>query len=313
MEDRRYPKVPAQVAMTKGNQVAKKSTFKRITKSVTVLHLDSKNPRLGRRRQSMSQQEIIQYLFEHDKAYDVAESIALLEYYPTEFLLAVVEHGKYVVVEGNRRLAALKGLHNPDLLEPPLRSKLQELRNRMNDPGILSAVPIVVAANRRATDKTVTGRHRGQAIKQWQAGDRAAFITEKLEEGYTVDELRDELNFSSSHIQKAKQTKAIRDISQSLPIVEEKAKLALSAERPAIYSTVDRVFDSSFARSKLFIEPDLEEGFVMRTSKPEVQKAMVKLITDIASGNETSRTLNNEEAIKEYFTKRWKTAELPAK
>jgi len=243
----------------------------------------------------------------------VAESIALLGYFSIESLLAVQEQGKLVVVEGNRRLAALKGLHNPELLDDPMRGKVQVLRNRMRDMRILSAVPIVVAPNRRATDRTVVGRHIGKSIKPWQAEDRASFIIEKIDEGYSVDQLRDELNFTLSDIQKAKQTKAIAEIARAIPIKDEKARAAVDAERPGMFSTIERLIDSAYARNKLFIEPDSQHGFVVNTSKPQIEKAFIKIVTDIGRGDENSRTLNNEEAIKEYFTKRWKKDDLPQK
>jgi hypothetical protein len=44
--------------------------------SVASLYLDAKNPRLGRETTARAPREIIQYLFDHDKAMDVAESIA---------------------------------------------------------------------------------------------------------------------------------------------------------------------------------------------------------------------------------------------
>lgn len=44
--------------------------------TVASLHLDSKNPRLGRETVARAPREIIQYLFDHDKAVDVAQSIA---------------------------------------------------------------------------------------------------------------------------------------------------------------------------------------------------------------------------------------------
>jgi len=293
--------------------MTKKSSSRRTTKSVPTLHLDAKNPRLGRKKSGRSQQEIIKYLYEHDRAFDVAESIALRGYFPIESLLAVEEQGKLVVVEGNRRLAALKGLHNPDLLDAPLRGKLQALRNRMIDQEILTAVPIVIARNRRATDKTVAGRHIGQPVKAWQAEDRATFIMEKLDEGYSVDELRDELNFTLADIQKAKTTRAIADVARALPVTDEKAREALASERPAIFSTIGRIFDSTYARKKLFLESDTEHGFVARTSKREIEKALTRIVSDIASGKETSRTLNNEDAIKDYFSKRFPKSDLPAK
>ena len=49
---------------------------------VAALHLDAKNPRLGRETSARAPREIIQYLFEHDKALEVAQSIATRGYFP---------------------------------------------------------------------------------------------------------------------------------------------------------------------------------------------------------------------------------------
>ncbi|KKM26533.1 hypothetical protein LCGC14_1583810, partial [marine sediment metagenome] len=73
--------------------------------AVASLHLDAKNPRLGRETTSRAPREIIQYLFDHDKAMEVAQSIATRGYFPNEPLLAIKEDGHFVIVEGNRRLA----------------------------------------------------------------------------------------------------------------------------------------------------------------------------------------------------------------
>ena len=73
--------------------------------SIVNLHLDAKNPRLGREISARAPREIVQYLFEHDKAFVVADSIANGGYFPNEPLLAVVEDNRHVVVEGNRRLS----------------------------------------------------------------------------------------------------------------------------------------------------------------------------------------------------------------
>ena len=65
-----------------------------------------------------SQQEIIQYLFDHDKAMDLVQSIATRGYFPTEPLLVIKERKQLVVVEGNRRCAALKVLKKSGYSEP---------------------------------------------------------------------------------------------------------------------------------------------------------------------------------------------------
>jgi len=48
---------------------------------VNSLHLDPKNPRLGRESLSRAPREIIQYLFEHDKALEIADSISTRGYF----------------------------------------------------------------------------------------------------------------------------------------------------------------------------------------------------------------------------------------
>ncbi|MCR4297752.1 MAG: hypothetical protein NUV75_03205 [Gallionella sp.] len=70
---------------------------------VANLHLDAKNPRLGRRASGSSPRELIQQLFEHDKALEVAQSIATRGYFPNEPLLAIHENDRYVVVEGKAK------------------------------------------------------------------------------------------------------------------------------------------------------------------------------------------------------------------
>ena len=109
--------------------------------SVTSLHLDAKNPRLGRETLSRAPREIIQHLFEHDKALEIADSIATRGFFPNEPLLAVRENDRIIVVEGNRRLAALKALREPGLLEGSLERQVERLSRRITDLQEISTVP----------------------------------------------------------------------------------------------------------------------------------------------------------------------------
>ena len=194
--------------------------------SVASLHLDSKNPRLGRETSSRAPREIIQHLFEHDKALEVALSIALRGYFPNEPLLAIKEDTRYVVVEGNRRLAALKALREPGLLEGSVERQVERLSRRINNAQAIATVPVTIAPNRRATDLQIAGRHIGNPVLAWRAENRASFILDKLSEGYSNERLEDELGFSSHDIQKARQTRAIADMARSLDLPDEvKAKL----------------------------------------------------------------------------------------
>lgn len=270
--------------------------------SVATLFLDEKNPRLGRETNGRAPQEIIQYLFDHDKALDVARSIATRGYFENEPLLAILEKGRYVVVEGNRRLAALKALKEPDLLTGNI-GKQVKLLARQTDLQAISSVPVTVAPDRRATDPLLSVRHIGTPVLAWQAENRANFILSKLEEGYSNEELRNQLGFTDQDIQTARQTRAIAEMARALDLpIEVKAKV--DNPRVKLFSTLERVFDSSVGREFLKVAPDVNHGLRGTTTKNEFLRAFAKLVTDIALGNETSRSLNTNENIREYFERR---------
>jgi len=277
--------------------------------SVTNVHLDQKNPRLGRETAARAPRDIIQYLFEHDKAMEVAESIATRGYFPNEPLLVVQENGKMVAVEGNRRLASLKALKEPGLLDGARQRQIERLSKRVLDPESLTRVPVTLAPSRRATDKQIAGRHVGTPVLAWQAENRASFILEKLEEGYTNQQLEAELGFRAADIQEARQTRAIADMARSIDLPEE-VKAKLDNPRAKIFTTVARVFDSTVGRTHLKIEPDPDHGIRGKTTKAEFVKGFAKLVADIALNKQSSRTLNSNEDIDKYF-KKWDAKDRP--
>ncbi len=80
------------------------------------LSFDFKNPRMvefdlsGRN----SEEDMIKLLWETMDVREVLMSIATSGFFPHEPVICVEESGKNVVIEGNRRLAAVKILQNPD-------------------------------------------------------------------------------------------------------------------------------------------------------------------------------------------------------
>lgn len=278
--------------------------------SVASLHLDAKNPRLGRETTARAPREIIQYLFEHDKALEVAESIATRGFFPNEPLLAIKEDNRLVVIEGNRRLAALKALREPGLLEGSSQRQVERLARRISDMQTIATVPVTIAPNRRATDRQIAGRHIGTPVLAWQAENRASFILDKLEEGYDNKELLDELGFSLADIQKARQTRAIAEMARSIDLPDE-VKAKLDNPRAKIFSTLERVFDSSVGRQYLKVEPDPDHGLRGTTTKAEFIRGFRRLVSDLALGHESSRSLNNNDDIRAYFEK-WDPEERPA-
>ena len=87
---------------------------------VENLSFDAKNPRLAEFGLSddASQSQILQTLWKHMAIQEIAMSIAHSGYFNHEPLFVETGHGsKFVVIEGNRRLAAVNLLLNSDLRE----------------------------------------------------------------------------------------------------------------------------------------------------------------------------------------------------
>jgi hypothetical protein len=270
--------------------------------SVASLHMDAKNPRLGRETSSRAPRQIIQYLFDHDKALEIARSIATRGYFPNEPLLAVKEDNKTIVIEGNRRLAALKALCEPGLLDSQYQRQVERLARQIEDPSDIKSVAVTIAPSRRATDRQIAGRHVGTSVLPWQAENRASFILDKLAEGYTNDQLQDQLGFSLADIQAARQTRAIADMARSLDLPDE-VKARIESPRAGLFTTLERIFDSSVGRDYLMVISDPEHGIRGKTSKTEFLRVFGRLVTDLALGKQSSRSLNKNEDIRNYFEK----------
>lgn len=94
---------------------------------VKDLYLDPKNPRLAGQNFSVDQQDEIAKMLWQDRAVnELVDSIAASGYWQHEELFAAKEGGKLVVIEGNRRLAAVKLLTD------------DALRNRLSISGLPS-------------------------------------------------------------------------------------------------------------------------------------------------------------------------------
>ena len=112
--------------------------------SVTSLLLDTENPRLPQSGGAMSQREIISELVTHDAVSELAKDITTQGFFPTEVLLGVRDDDHIVVIEGNRRLAALKLLINPELAPQSHLQKFRRLSEKIA-PAAIAKVQVAIA------------------------------------------------------------------------------------------------------------------------------------------------------------------------
>lgn len=157
------------------------------TAGLDELLLDANNPRLGRRKveQGLSQEQVLDIM----KDWTLEElAVSFLEsgFWAQEALIVVKEKvGKkegLVVVEGNRRLAALKMLDRARS-GGDTSPKWKELVRRVNTTAFkrLEKIPYVLMPDRRSVQSYLGFRHV-TGIKEWKPAEKAQFIAHLIED-----------------------------------------------------------------------------------------------------------------------------------
>lgn len=141
--------------------------------AVGLLDLDIKNPRLPRSLQRQHEKEIIGFLIDHASITELMESICANGYFPGEPLIVIPDNERYVVIEGNRRSAALKLLHDPSLAKNQ-KNKILAISSG-NDCKKPSEVPCLIAKDRNEVQKFLGFRHI-TGVKSWKALEKARYL-----------------------------------------------------------------------------------------------------------------------------------------
>lgn len=150
------------------------------------LLLDHENPRIPEDKKGLSQEKLLVYVANNYNAIAIARSIAQHTYFPSEPLIVLKENKRFIVVEGNRRLAALKLLLNRALmakLEDPAEWELIQTTEK-----IPTKVPVVIVTNRKQVAPIIGYRHIA-GIQQWDPYAKARYIASQKDSGMTFDEV----------------------------------------------------------------------------------------------------------------------------
>jgi len=144
---------------------------------------DLDNPRFSKslRASLVGEDAVFDRLADDFNALALAESIARHGYFVSEPMIATEEEGKWVVLEGNRRLTALYGLAREDL-----RQNFDD-RARWEEAAASAGItmdfelPVIVADSRGDADEVIGFRHIG-GVLQWSPVQRAQFLARMIDE-----------------------------------------------------------------------------------------------------------------------------------
>jgi hypothetical protein len=245
------------------------------------LLIDAENPRLP--QPNTGQREAQRALAGHQqrKLLTLARHIVEHGLNPADLPIVMQTHDdlkRFVVLEGNRRLAALKGLENPDsLLGAVDNSVLDELRalSKRYQATPLEYVNCLVVASREEANIWIelrhTGENQGAGIVPWGSDESSRFRARSGQ---------------------------LEVHSQALNLLEQHGHLTPQRRSEVPVTSLKRLLNTPEVRAKLGI--DLDDGTLVQIGEAKaVAKALMYVVNDLATGRiKTEQIYTREDRIK---------------
>jgi len=218
--------------------------------AVKDLHFDWENPRLAEFgiTPQATDDEILTILWDAMDVRELVQSIAASGFFPNEPLIVAKEKGKNVVIEGNRRLAAVKVLLK-DGIAKKNGWEIPELKKDERDA--LNEIPVIIS-DRKQSWRYLGFKHVNGPAK-WSSYAKASYIAE-VHRKYRIP-LPDIAN------QIGDRHRTVQRLYRGLMVIEQ-------AEREKVYDRDDR-FRQRLAFSHLYTGLDYEGISSFLNLKPE--------------------------------------------
>ena len=154
------------------------------------LYLDENNPRFIV-PPNPSQQSIVDYLIENEEVEQLANDIAKSGGLNAgERVIVTEENGRWIVLEGNRRICACKILLNPALLANRRLASVDKIALLVNDElkQNLAVVDADVMRNRLEAQSSLAAKHI-DGIKRWSPISKHKFFALEFDSGKSIEEI----------------------------------------------------------------------------------------------------------------------------
>ena len=147
-------------------------TYKKI--DISKLLLDVGNPRLPKSKQNaQDERDIIDWMLLEASTLELMMAIGQNGYFDGEQLLVVKDNGNYIVVEGNRRLTAVKLLSSPELARAKKIAIKEIVETTTEKP---TRIPCLIFDDKNEILKYLGFRHI-TGIKSWKLLEKARYLT----------------------------------------------------------------------------------------------------------------------------------------
>jgi hypothetical protein len=238
-----------------------------ISTTLPDLLIDVENPRLP--QPNVGQRDAQRAIAAHQDRKLVALATDIIEYGLNPADLPIVmplndDLKRYVVLEGNRRLVALKALENPEWLVGAVStttlSAMRKLSRQYQQTAPVDSIQCLAVKNRDEAQHWIELRHTGEndgaGIVRWGSDEAARFRA---------------------------RTVGLEIHSQTLNFLEQRGDLTPADRRKVPAASYRRLIGTPEVRAKLGLE--VHDGELRLLASPEqVAKALLHILRDLTSG-----------------------------
>ena len=225
---------------------------------VSNLAFDTRNPRLTEFDISTKESDLVKFLWEAMDVRELMLSIAASGYFPHEPVIVAEENGKNVVIEGNRRLAAVKLLLDPTLRKG-LKGDIPSATEKIHQS--IEKIPCLLSSREKAWRYLGFKHVNGPA--KWGSYAKSHYIANVHRDyGIPLDDIACQIGDTHN---------TVRRLYRGLMVIEQ-------AERTGVYDRGDRCA-RGFYFSHLYAGlqyPGISEFLSLRSAKDEQQDPVPK-------------------------------------
>lgn len=254
---------------------------------VSDVALDPRNVRLDI-PEGVPESDIIQDLFANEKALNLVEGITKVGLLTHEVPIVVERDGQLVVVEGNRRVAALKAIQNP-YLAPDHQSRIGRLVGAVADRDALRYITVKKAPTQEDADQLIAALHTGNQRVAWTPTRQAAFFQAQLDAGKTPEELI--TGYPTIDVRKFIARSRILQLFRSVEY-DDPSLRDFACKRRFPVSTLARLYENDKFLGLVGITIGSEGDVSVSASAGLFKQVATKIIGDIRDGKINTRLLN---------------------
>lgn len=255
------------------------------------LFLDAKNVRLETTTAQV-EADIIEDLFDNEGAFNLVDAIVRVGYLTHEIPIVVKRKGKYVVVEGNRRLAALKAIQNP-MLVPGYHQRVAALAKSLTTAQrtALERIEVQIALNEAQASQVVAALHTSNPRKPWTPARQAAFFQSQIDVGRKYKLLVD--RYPTIDVEEfVLRARLVNRLKSSVVADAELTDYVQSKGFKGTFSTLTRILESKEFIEITGIGLDANGELDTVLTDAEFDAACVIIVQGLADGSVNTRTIN---------------------